>query len=233
MKKNEYLSNFSDLVLIALLLCFSTVTSAQAQPKSFFEGKTITFLVGSSVGGGTDLSARLIARYLEKYIPGHPNVLINNVPGAAGMIAVNQLYNLSKPDGLHWSTMNAGSIFGVALGNDALKFELNKFIWIGQALEEAQVLYVKSATPYTSFEAIKTANKEGKRPKMGAQGRDHNSNFVVKVVEQILGVEIQVIVGYPGTAQILLDIDRALSTADLREPVRCCPPGGSGSTKVT
>jgi tripartite-type tricarboxylate transporter receptor subunit TctC len=67
---------------------------------------------------------------------------------------------------------------------------------------------MRSTTPYTSFDAIRKANKEGKRPKMGAQGRDHNSNVVVKVVEQILGLDFHVIVGYPGTPQILLDIER-------------------------
>ena len=133
---------------------------------------------------------------------------MQNMPGAAGMIAVNHLYNLVKPDGLTMSTMNAGSIFGVATGNPSLKFDLQKFIWVGQALDEAQTVYVRSATPYTSFEAIRKANKEGKRPKMGAQGRDHNSNFVVRVTEQILGLDIHVIVGYPGTPQILLDIER-------------------------
>lgn len=145
---------------------------------------------------------------MERYIPGNPKILVVNKPGAGGMIAVNQLYNLSKPDGLTMSTMNTGSLFGTATGNDALKFELQKFIWVGQALDEAQTVYVRSATPYTSFDAIRKANQEGKQPKMGAQSLDHTSNVVVKIIGQILGLDFQVIPGYQGTPEILLDIER-------------------------
>jgi tripartite-type tricarboxylate transporter receptor subunit TctC len=201
--------NFIHSVLIGLLLNLGWVASADAQsPGNFYEGKTITFFAGSSAGGGTDLTARLIAKHLERYIAGKPTVLVVNKPGAGGMIAVNELYNLKKPDGLTISTMNTGALFGTATGNDALKFDLQKFIWVGQALDEAQTLYLRSATPYTSFEAIRKANQEGKQPKMGAQSLDHTSNVVVKIVEQVLGLDFQVIPGYPGTPQILLDIER-------------------------
>jgi tripartite-type tricarboxylate transporter receptor subunit TctC len=201
---------FPNVLAIAFVTVYLVaVTSVWAQSgKNFYEGKTITFFAGSSAGGGTDLTARLIAKYIEKYIPGKPTVLVVNKPGAGGMIAVNELYNVKKPDGLTISTMNTGALFGLATGNDALKFDLQKFIWVGQALDEAQTVYVRSATPYTSFDAIRKANKEGKQPKMGAQSLDHTSNVVVKIVEQILGLDFQVIPGYPGTPQILLDIER-------------------------
>src|SRR5215813_14468626 len=147
------------LAMTMVTFCLLAVTSAAAQSgKNFYEGKTITFFAGSSAGGGTDLTARLIAKHLERHIPGKPTVLVVNKPGAGGMIAVNELYNRSKPDGLWMSTMNTGALFGIATGNDALKFDLQKFIFVGQALDEAQTLYLKSSTPYTSFEAIRKAN---------------------------------------------------------------------------
>ena len=175
---------------------------------NFYAGKTITFLVGSSAGGGTDVTARLLARYLERHIPGKPRIDVVNKPGAGGMIAANELYNLKKADGLSISTMNTGSLFATATGNQAIRFDLKKFIWVGQAFDDAQVVYLKTSTPYTSFEAIRKANKEGKQPKMGAQALDHTSNVVVKIVEQIFGLDFTVIPGYPGTPQILLDIER-------------------------
>ncbi len=98
-----------------------------AQTKNFYEGKIITFLVGSSAGGGTDLTARVIARHIERYIPGKPRIDVANKPGAGGMIAANELYNLKKPDGLSISTLNTGSLFATATGNDAIKFDLQKF----------------------------------------------------------------------------------------------------------
>ena len=209
MKKNAKLWNSIHFIFTILVFSLWALASVEAQSsRNFFAGKTITFLAGSSAGGGTDLTARLIARHLERYIPGHPRVMVVNKPGAGGMIAANELYNLKKPDGLSMSTINTGAIFATASGNETIKFELQKFIWVGQALDEAQTVYLRSATPYTSFEAIRTANREGKQPKMGAQSLDHTSNFVVKVIEQILGLDFQVIPGYPGTPQILLDIER-------------------------
>jgi hypothetical protein len=79
---------------------------------------------------------------------------------------------------------------------------------VGQAFDDAQTLFVRSATPYTSFDAIRKANKEGKLPKMGAQSLDHPSSVVVRIVGYILGLDFHVIPGYPGTPQILLDIER-------------------------
>ena len=193
---------------IASVLTFALVVPLHAQSKNFYEGKIITFLVGSSAGGGTDLTARVIARHIERYIPGKPRIDVANKPGAGGMIAANELYNLKKPDGLSISTLNTGSLFATATGNEAIKFDLQKFIWVGQSFDDAQVLYLKTSTPYTSFDAVRKANREGKQPKMGAQALDHTSNVVVKIAEQIFGLDFQVIPGYPGTPQILLDIER-------------------------
>jgi tripartite-type tricarboxylate transporter receptor subunit TctC len=205
MPKTETLSTFITVILGVLLLL---AVSVEAQSSgNFFDGKTVTLFAGSSAGGGTDIATRLIARHMERHMPG-TRYLVVNKPGAGGMIAANELYNRSKPDGLTMSTMNTGALFGIATGNDALKFDLRKFIFVGQAFDEAQTVYMRSATPYTSFDAIRKANKEGKQPKMGAQSLDHTSNVVVKIVGEIMGLEFQVIPGYPGTPEILLDIER-------------------------
>lgn len=89
----------------------------------------------------------------------------------------------------------------------------------GQAFDDAQVLYLKTSTPYTSFDAIRKVNRAGKQPKMGAQALDHTSNVVVKIAEQIFGLDFQVIPGYPGTPQILLDIERGALDGRARESV--------------
>jgi tripartite-type tricarboxylate transporter receptor subunit TctC len=199
---------FSSLVLCLAIALVAHLSLGAQSGKDFYAGKTITMLAGSSAGGGTDQTVRLLARHLERYIPGKPSIVVVNKPGAGGLIAVNELYNLRKPDGLTMSNINTGAIFAVAGGNDAIKFDLRKILYIGQALDEAQTVYVRSATPYTSLEAIRKANKEGKLPRMGAQALDHTSSFVVKVAEQILGLDFHVIPGYPGTPEILLDIER-------------------------
>ena len=192
---------------ILFTLCVSAQVYAQSG-KNFFEGKTLTIIVGSSAGGGTDTAARLIGRHIVKHIPGNPRINVTNMAGAGGMRAMNHLYNRVDRDGLTMSTANTGALFGTATGNKSLKFDLSKFLFVGQALDEAQTVYLRSATPYTNFEAIKKANKEGKRPKMGAQAKAHNSNVVVKILEQIVGADFDVVYGYPGTPEILLDIER-------------------------
>jgi tripartite-type tricarboxylate transporter receptor subunit TctC len=194
------------VLIVADMLCGSGLYAQSG--KNFYEGKTISFLVGSTAGGGSDLTARLVARHFERHIPGKPRIDVINKPGAGGMIAMNELYNLRKPDGLSIVPINTSALFATAGGNDAIKFDLQKFIWVGQAFDDAQTLYLRSSTPYTSFDAIRKANKEGKLPKMGAQSLDHTSNVVVKIVGQILGLNFHVIPGYPGTPQILLDIER-------------------------
>ena len=191
-------------------LCTAMLSSslfAQAE-KSYFEGKTMSYLVGSTPGGGSDLTARLVGRQLERYIPGKPRIDIINKPGAGGLIAANELYNLRKPDGLSFVAVNVSALFAAAAGSKEIRFDLPKFIWIGQAFDDAQTLLMRTATPYTNFEAIRKANKEGKMPKMGAQSLDHTSNVVVKIIGHIFGLDFHVIPGYPGTPQILLDIER-------------------------
>jgi len=79
-------------IVSVLFLCGGLLTSSAVHAqsaKTFFDGKTITFLVGSSAGGGTDVTARLIARHIERHLPGKPRIDVANKPGAGGMIAAN------------------------------------------------------------------------------------------------------------------------------------------------
>jgi tripartite-type tricarboxylate transporter receptor subunit TctC len=229
--------------LFLLLMFFAVVPGARplyAQAaKNFYEGKVISYYVGSTAGGGNDITSRHIARHFEKYIPGKPRIDIINKPGAGGLIAMNELYNLRKPDGLSMVSVNPSSLFASAGGDEAIRFQLQKFIWVGQAFDDAQTLFVRSATPYTSFDAIRKANKEGKVPKMGAQSLDHPSSVVVRIAGYILGLDFHVIPGYPGTPQILLDIERgaldgrAFSTGSLFATKRDWLKNGYIKTLVT
>jgi tripartite-type tricarboxylate transporter receptor subunit TctC len=152
--------------------------------------------------------ARLLARHFSKHIPGNPKIIVTNMAGAAGLIAANHLYNKSPKDGTAIGTIATGLTFRTALRDPALKLQLDKFTYLGQIAAEGNFVYVRSDTPFTSIDAIKKANKEGKKPKFGAQAKEHNSNVVPKAMEAILGIDVDVVYGYPGTAEILLDIER-------------------------
>jgi tripartite-type tricarboxylate transporter receptor subunit TctC len=195
-------------IALALTLVFSLRPAGAQSGDSSFKGQTITVIAGSSAGGGTDSLARLLARHFSKHIPGNPKIVVTNMAGAAGLIAANHLYNRSPKDGTAIGTMATGLTFRTALRDPALKFQLEKFTYLGQIASEGNFVYVRSETPFTSIDAIKKANKEGKKPKFGAQAKEHNSNVVPKAMEAILGIDVDVVYGYPGTAEILLDIER-------------------------
>jgi tripartite-type tricarboxylate transporter receptor subunit TctC len=135
-------------------------------------------------------------------------LVVTNMAGAAGLIPANHLYNRSPKDGTAIGTMATGLTFRTALKDPALKFQLEKFTYLGQIASEGNFVYVRSETPFGGIDAIKKANKEGKKPKFGAQAKEHNSNVVPMAMEAILGIDVEVVYGYPGTAEILLDIER-------------------------
>ena len=198
----------SSLLAFSCALAFLLVQSGAQSAESPFKGQTITVIAGSSAGGGTDSLARLLASHFGKHIPGNPRVVVTNMAGAAGLIAANHLYNRAAKDGTVVGTMATGLTFRTALRDSAIKFQLEKFTYLGQIASEGNFVYVRTETPFTSIEAIKKANKEGKKPKFGAQAKEHNSNVVPMAMEAILGIDVDVVYGYPGTAEILLDVER-------------------------
>ena len=208
MESKKFRNGVISAIAFFLTLAFSLGRAGAQSGDSPFKGQTITVIAGSSAGGGTDSLARLLATHFGKHIPGNPRIIVSNVAGAAGLIAANQLYNRAPKDGTAIGTMATGLTFRTALRDSAVKFQLEKFTYLGQIASEGNFVYVRSETPFTSLEAIKKANKEGKKPKFGAQAKEHNSNVVPMAMEAILGIDVDVVYGYPGTAEILLDIER-------------------------
>ena len=208
MKSKTFRNSLLSALAFFLTLAFFLQPAGAQSGDSPFKGQTITIIAGSSPGGGTDSLARLLSRHFSKYIPGNPKIVVSNVAGAAGLIAANNLYNRAPKDGTSIGTMATGLTFRTALKDSAIKFELEKFTYLGQIASEGNFVYLRSETPFTSVEAIKKANKEGKKPKFGAQAKEHNSNVVPMAMEAILGIDVEVVYGYPGTAEILLDIER-------------------------
>src|SRR5512139_2611355 len=119
------------LLLLVLALQFLNLEPASAQPTPFYRGKTITMVVASTVGGGYDLWARLAARYMVKYIPGSPSIVVQNMPGAGNIIGANYVYGVAKPDGLTMGAVNPALYFDQLVGRSEVKFDWAKFNWIG------------------------------------------------------------------------------------------------------
>jgi tripartite-type tricarboxylate transporter receptor subunit TctC len=117
-------------VLIVLFLSLAAVSAAQGQA-SFYQGKTIRIVVGYLSGDTHDLWARAYARHMGKHIPGNPNLVVQNMPGAGSMIAANHVFNVAKPDGLTLGSIAPGLYLAQLTGSKEVKFDWAKYSWIG------------------------------------------------------------------------------------------------------
>src|SRR5919201_6588519 len=126
---------FLALVIIALLTLASLWSDA-VDAQSFYKGKTVRVVVGSSAGGGLDTYARAVARYLGKHIPGNPTVIVENMPGAGGLVAANHLYRVARPDGLPIGHFLGSLLLGQAIGQPGIEFDARKFEFIGADVKE-------------------------------------------------------------------------------------------------
>lgn len=196
MKKQKWL--FIGAIFFVLL---SPVHLAAAP---YYEGKVLRIVVGFSPGGGYDNMARLIAKYLPKYIPGKPTIIIENIPGATSMIATNQCYNIYKPDGLRILSFERGLPIAQLLKSEGVRFDLRKFSWIGSISSEATALYLRTDLPYKTFRDLLNA----KAPIMvGTTGPADTSGHFPILLKEFLGVNIKLIT-YIATADIMLAIER-------------------------
>jgi tripartite-type tricarboxylate transporter receptor subunit TctC len=167
----------------------------------FYEGKAIRIIVGTSPGGGYDTYTRLIARHFGKYIPGNPTVIVDNMPGAGGLVSANHLFKVAKPDGLTVGHFVGGQFLQQLLDKPGIEFDALKFEYIGVPAQDNFVFSVAKKTGITSVEqwlASKTAVK------FGAIAAGDGTYDTPKVAEVALGLPIQVVSGYKGTAPIRL-----------------------------
>ena len=155
-------------LLLAIFISGSLVTSAiAASVEEFYKGKAIQFIVGGSAGGGYDTYTRLIARYFSQYVPGKPSTVVQNMPGAAMLIAANFVFNSAPRDGTvigHWS---GPLILQHLMGNPAVQFDGRKFGWLGMPTADSLICIT------TERSGIKTAEdwRKAKTPvKLGAIG---------------------------------------------------------------
>jgi tripartite-type tricarboxylate transporter receptor subunit TctC len=170
-----------------------------------FEGKTITIVVGFKAGGGYDRVARVLARHIPKYLPGNPNVIVQNMPGANSITAANHVYAVAKPDGLTIGTFNRNLILAQLTNVRGVKFDQTKFAWIGSAASESTILAVRSDLPYQSFDELR---KSGRTLIIGATGPGANTYDFPLLLKEFLGVDLKIVSGYSSSADIMLAIER-------------------------
>lgn len=185
------------VVASGLLLSFAKPSSA-AQEQSF-DGKTIRIVVGFSAGGGFDAYSRVISRHMGRHLPGKPAMVVDNMPGAGSLIAANHVYNQAKPDGLTIGHFIGGMILGQVMGNPAAQFDARKFEWIGAPAKLEATCALTQASGITDIKSWMAVKNPAK---VGATGPGSETYDVPKVLQAALGLPMQVISGYKGTADI-------------------------------
>jgi tripartite-type tricarboxylate transporter receptor subunit TctC len=193
------------MILILVLALFLGWSSALLAQTPFYQGKTITIIVGTKAGDVYDLYPRMLSDYLTKYIPGNPNIIVQNVPGAASLIAANQVYNVAKPDGLTIGAIYPALYFEQLVKRPEVKFDWNKFGWIGSTVTSNHLMYMRSDTPYKTFEDVRKASTA---PKCGASGVTSTGYYMPKLVEEATGAKFDIVSGYPSGQDIDLAVER-------------------------
>ena len=191
-------------LIFALLWLLVGVHTAFAQAP-FYKGKTITIVVGYLAGDGYDIWARLLASHMGTHIPGNPNIVVQNMPGAGSMIAANYIYGVAKPDGLTLGSIGPSLYLDQLVGKKEVRFDWAKFGWIGSTETTPWLLYMRTDTPYKSIEDVRNATQP---PKCSATSTGTSGHFIPKLLEEALGAKFALVLGYKGGAEQDLALER-------------------------
>jgi tripartite-type tricarboxylate transporter receptor subunit TctC len=178
--------------------------SAQAQtPEAFYKGKTIELYVGTDPGGGYDLYARLIARYLGRHMPGGPSIVVKNMPGAGHLRMANWVYGAAPRDGTVIAAAPQSVAIEQVLGTEGVQYDARQFTWIGRVAPVVEVTYTWHTSP------TKTLDDARRRETiMGGSGVASPTVFYLKALNQLAGTKFNVIPAFPSNAETNLAMQR-------------------------
>jgi tripartite-type tricarboxylate transporter receptor subunit TctC len=191
-------------VYVAALASLFDAASVSAQA-NFYQGKTVTVVVGSAPGGLYDLWARLLARTMGKYIPGNPSMLVQNMPGAGSIVAANYLYGVAKPDGLTIGMFQTHLYLMQMVGQSEVKFDVRRMNWLGSQEKGQMMLYIRADSPYKSIDDIVKAKEP---PKCGGSGTADQTALLTRLLEETVGAKFTRVLGYKGGSEVDLAMER-------------------------
>jgi tripartite-type tricarboxylate transporter receptor subunit TctC len=195
-------SRLTFLAAAAALVGFTAPIHAQSVA-DFYKGKTVTVVVSTSTGGGYDAMARAITRHIGKHVPGNPNVVVRNMPGAGGITAVNWLFNAGEKDGTVLGLVQNGTPLEPLFGTKEARYDAPKFNWLGTPSIEVSMVLLWHTVPVNTVEELKT-----KETNMGASGANSTPAFYTRLLNATLGTKMKLINGYPGQNDAFLAMER-------------------------
>lgn len=189
------------LLLVAMILAYA---SSAWSEDAFYQGKRITILIGTQ-SGGSMVAARIISQYLGKYIPGNPSVSVQPMLGGAHMVATNHVFNIAKPDGLTLLAANPNVAIAQLVKEEAVRFDVTKFAWIGSSGADSVVLTVRQDLPYHSFEQVQKADRD---LLVGTTAVGSNAYDFPLLLKEFAGAKFKLVSGYPANPDIVLAVER-------------------------
>jgi tripartite-type tricarboxylate transporter receptor subunit TctC len=177
---------------------------AQAQSVAdFYKGKTITVLVGYTAGGGYDIYARALARHMGRHLPGHPNLIVQNLSGAGSLNAANNIYNVAAKDGTVFGTFGRGLAMEPLIGASKPGYDSTKFTWLGSGTDESSVFTIWHTSPVKTWNDMLSKNFT-----VGGEGSGSDPDIYAALLRNLFGVKLKLITGYPGTTEVSLAMER-------------------------
>jgi tripartite-type tricarboxylate transporter receptor subunit TctC len=186
--------------LIAAVFCVMGSIAASAQ--DFYAGKTMKIYVGFAPGGGYDIYARALARYMGNSIPGKPTIVTENMPGAGGLRLANFMAQAAPKDGLDLAVISEGGVLEQVYGNPAVQFDAAKFGWIGRMVSSTSLYFTWHTSPTKSFEDLRQ-----RKTTFGSTGAG-NTDMFPKAMNKLAGAQFNIIAGYQGSNEIYLAVER-------------------------
>ncbi len=195
------------VVASALAACTLTSAiypgSALAQtPAEFFKGKTVTLLIGTSSGNDYDFRARLLARHMNRHIPGEPQIVPRNMPGGGGVVATNYVATIAPRDGTTIYMVMSNMMTSQAMGLQGVQFDTRKFRWIGNTTSSPNVVNSWHTTGITKIEQTKTQDLVLGAP-VGTAGV-----LYATALQKVYGARIKLVTGYPGGGEVNIAMER-------------------------
>jgi len=187
-------------------LSFTALSSAHhaAAQDSFYRGKTVTIVVGYSAGGGYDQYARLVARHIGRHVPGNPNIIVQNMPGAASLTSVRHLDANAARDGTVITMFDPGLILESFASTDANRTNFTNYQWIGALLRDIRICYASAASGVRTFDDMMNR----KEFLIGNTARGSNAYVNGAILRKVFRAPVRQISGYPGSNEQRLAVER-------------------------
>ena len=196
---------FGRLTLSLALACAFACGAARAQSAAdFYRGKTVSVVVGFGAGGGYDLYARLLGRFMGEHIPGKPNVIVQNMDGAGSVRAANFVYAAAPKDGTVIAAVNQNMPMYQLLGGKAAQFVAARMVWLGSMGGSNGLLYTWHTSPVKTIDEAKRTEV-----KLGGTGTNSDSHIFPTLINNLIGTKFKVINGYSGgSKEVHLALER-------------------------